>query len=81
MHTTIVDIFFALRDPLAIYYTTGCGLFPHVAPALTEYYNLMSWNVVLFDGFANYLFADTVRIDIGGIPGVDATVICCLQKR
>lgn len=35
----------------------------------------MTWNIVLFDGFANQCLRNTVRVDVSCVPGVKTAVV------
>ena len=41
----------------------------------------MARDVVLLDRLGDDFFADAVRVDIRSIPGIDASVISCFEKR
>ena len=44
------------------------------AKALGQYHKLLPRDVELFDGFADDLFTDAVRVYIRGVPRVQASV-------
>jgi hypothetical protein len=39
----------------------------------------MARDVIFLDGFADNLFANSVRVYIGSIPGIEAFVVCSFE--
>jgi hypothetical protein len=75
----LVYIVFAHIDPFRKG-TRDSWFFAHNSEALGQDNQLVSWDIVLLDRFANKHLASTVRIDISGIPGIEASVVCSFQK-
>lgn len=64
------------RDKVA-----GLGLLAHGPVALGENNDLFARDVVLLNGLADNLLGHAVGVDVGRVPGVDATIVGGLEER
>jgi hypothetical protein len=63
--TTLVRVVCKLWHFFAIINSSQAWVFPYISEAFCEYDELVAWNIVLLDGFANDIFRNTVGIDVG----------------
>jgi hypothetical protein len=66
---------------LSVQDSSDAGLFANVAVALAQDDDLVSWDLVLLDCFADDLLADAVAVHICCVPGVETTIVSCFEER
>lgn len=78
--TAVIHIILALRDPLSVHYGSRTRVLSNIAVAFTEDDNLVTRNIVHFDGFPDDALADAVRVDVRCIPSVKPTIVGSLKN-
>jgi hypothetical protein len=41
----------------------------------------MTRDIVFFDRLSNNFFTDSIGINVRGVPSIEASIVCCLEKR
>lgn len=76
----LVDVVFALLDRVGKLDVHHSGLFADGSKALRQYNKFLARDLVLFDGVADHLFRNAVGVDVGGVPGVEATIVSSFEE-
>lgn len=78
--TSAVHVVFRLCDILSVHDSSDAGLLANVAIALAQNDDFVPRDVILLDRLADDPLANTVTVDIGGVPRVEATVVSCFEE-
>lgn len=76
---SLVDVIFTLLEVLRVPDVYHVRFFPDRPETLGQQDQFVTWDVVLLDGGADHLFRDSVRIDVGRVPRVEATIVRPLE--
>jgi hypothetical protein len=81
LRTRLVHIILRRSNLLWVENSPNVWFLANRSKALGKNNKLVARDVVFLDRLANDCLADSIGIDIRGIPGIQASIVCSLEER